>query len=110
MEFGVITILVVGILLIVLGCINMTGNISSLHSYHRHRVTEADRKPFGRLVGAGTVTIGGSLMLGGALLWIADAVTIPWLTWIAVGIMISGFIVGLVMSFYAMIKYNKGIF
>ena len=110
MEFGVITILVVGILLIVLGCINMTGNISSLHWYHRQRVTEADRKPFGRLVGTGTVIIGASLVLGGLHIWIADFVTAPWLIWIAVGLMVAGFAVGLAVSFYAMIKYNKGIF
>ncbi|MBQ8331912.1 MAG: hypothetical protein IJX94_05390 [Clostridia bacterium] len=35
----------------VLGIINMTGNISSLHWYHRQRVTKEDRKPFGKLVG-----------------------------------------------------------
>jgi hypothetical protein len=110
MEFGVITILVVGILLIVLGCINMTGNISSLHSYHRHRVTEADRKPFGRLVGAGTATIGVAFMLGGALIWIGELIAALWLIWMAIGIMVAGFAVGLAVSFYAMIKYNKGIF
>ena len=51
----------IGILISVLGIINMTGNISSLHSYHRHRVKEEDIKPFGRLVGTGTLIIGVSL-------------------------------------------------
>ena len=48
-----ITLTVFGTLISVLGIVNMTGNISSLHEYHRHRVTEEDRKPFGRLVGMG---------------------------------------------------------
>ena len=34
---------VVGIILCVFGAINMTGNISSLHSYHRSRVREEDK-------------------------------------------------------------------
>jgi hypothetical protein len=50
------------------------------------------------------------LVLGGLLIWIADFVTAPWLIWIAVGLMVAGFAVGLAVSFYAMIKYNKGIF
>ena len=110
MEFGVITILSVGIILIVMGCINMTGNISSLHSYHRHRVTEADRKPFGRLVGIGTAIIGVGLVIGGALIWIAERISAQWLVWTSIGLQVAGFVVGLVISFYAMIKYNKGIF
>ena len=47
--------LVLGVLICVMGTINMTGNISTIHSYHRKRVTEENRKPFGRLVGLGTL-------------------------------------------------------
>ena len=47
-----------GVLISVLGVINMTGNISSLHWYHRQRVTEGNRKAFGKLVGSGTLIIG----------------------------------------------------
>ena len=36
----------VGVVCIVLGISNMKGNISSLHSYHRNRVSEEDRIPF----------------------------------------------------------------
>ena len=43
--------LIVGVVCIVLGISNMRGNISSLHSYHRHRVTAEDRIPFGKMVG-----------------------------------------------------------
>ena len=59
--------LIFGALVCVLGIINMTGNISSLHSYHRKRVSEADRKPFGRLVGLGTLLIGASILANGAM-------------------------------------------
>ena len=48
----------VGVLCIVLGISNMRGNISSLHSYHRSRVSEEDRIPFGKQVGLGTIIVG----------------------------------------------------
>ena len=43
-----IPLLAVGLLISILAIINMTGNISSLHWYHRHRVTEENKKPFGK--------------------------------------------------------------
>jgi hypothetical protein len=57
MPAFVVTALV-GIVCIVLGISNMKGNISSLHSYHRSRVSEEDRIPFGKKVGLGTIIIG----------------------------------------------------
>ena len=40
---------ILGLILVILGIVNMTGNLSTLHSYHRHRVSERDRKPFGKM-------------------------------------------------------------
>ena len=100
----------IGILLCVLGGINMTGNISSLHEYHRQRVTEEDRKPFGRLVGLGTLIIGLSVILFGVVLFLFEKTQATWLVWLGTAELIVGIAVGLVLSFYAMIKYNKGIF
>ena len=101
---------VFGILISVLGIINMTGNISSLHSYHRHRVTEENRKPFGRLVGSGTLIIGIAIIAFGALLLAFEKAQSNVLIIIATVELIVGIVVGLGISFYAMIKYNKGIF
>ena len=99
---------ILGIILIVLGVMNMKGNISSLHWYHRQRVTEEDRKPFGKLVGLGTLIIGIALVISGILFWISEATEL----WLIIGCVITvvGIVIGLVLSFYAMIKYNKGIF
>ena len=55
---GNIVAFLVGVVCIVLGISNMRGNISTLHSYHRHRVSEEDRIPFGKQVGLGTMGIG----------------------------------------------------
>ncbi len=101
---------ILGVILIVLGIMNMKGNISSLHWYHRQRVTEEDRKPFGKLVGLGTLIIGIALVISGILFWISEVTATE--LWLIVGCVITvvGIVVGLVLSFYAMIKYNKGIF
>ena len=99
-----------GVLIVILGIINMTGNISSLHWYHRQRVTEENRKPFGKLVGLGTLFAGSSLILFGILSFIAEKTNTP--AWMIVGAVevVVGIAVGLGISFYAMFKYNKGIF
>ena len=109
MESPVITLLV-GILFIVIGISNMRGNISSLHSYHRKRVSEEDRIPFGKRVGLGMIIIGSAIIifsgLSAATLYTKND------TFILVGtaIMIVSLIVGLIIAFRATIKYNKGIF
>ena len=62
--------LIVGIICIVIGIINMKGNISSLHSYHRSRVAPEDVKPFGKLVGIGMIIIGIALMISGVFTYL----------------------------------------
>ncbi len=100
----------VGVLCIVLGISNMRGNIASLHSYHRHRVSEEDRIPFGKQVGLGTMIVG----IGIIIFSVMSAVTLYTenniFTLIGTAVLIVGIVVGLIMSFKAMIKYNKGIF
>ena len=99
-----------GILISILGIINMTGNISSLHWYHRQRVTEENRKPFGKLVGLGTLIIGLSMIVFGILFLIFEQTQFQALVVIGVIELIVSIIVGMIISFYAMKKYNGGIF
>lgn len=105
-----ITVSGLGLLVSIIGIINMTGNISSLHSYHRHRVTEENRKPFGMLVGLGTLIIGIAMIVFGVLFFMYEQTNLELLVIIGTAELIAGIIVGMVISFYAMIKYNKGIF
>ena len=100
----------IGILISILGIVNMTGNISSLHWYHRQRVTEENRKPFGRLVGGGTLIIGISMLIAAVIIAIGELAAIPVLVDISAGVVVVGAVAGIAVSFYAMIKYNKGIF
>lgn len=109
MSSMIVTVLI-GILLCALGGVNMTGNISSLHSYHRKRVREEDKKPFGRLVGIGSIIIGISLAAFGVFMY-AHEKTQNMLYFIVGCVVLGvGLVVGLGINFFAMIKYNKGIF
>ena len=107
---GNIVSFIVGVVCIVLGISNMRGNISSLHSYHRHRVSEKDKIPFGKQVGLGTIIVG----IGVIIFSILSSVTLYTENniFILIGttFLIAGITLGLVVSFRAMIKYNKGIF
>ena len=105
-----VMLLIFGALLCVLGAINMTGNVSSLHSYHRKRVSEENKKPFGRLVGSGTLVIGASLLAKSILSMRYASTQAQAYEIIGSIILIAGVITGLALNFFAMIKYNKGIF
>lgn len=105
-----ITMVSLGLFVCVLGIINMTGNISSLHAYHRRRVSEENRKPFGKLVGFGTLLVGAAITVFGVLFFAFERTQLEFLVIIGVIELIVGIMAGMAISFYAMIKYNKGIF
>ena len=101
---------IIGIVCIVLGISNTKGNISSLHSYHRDRVAEEDVLPFGKIVGTGTIVVGAAVLIMSAFSLCGFLLEKTIFTIIGTVILIVGIVVGLGISFYGMIKYNKGIF
>ena len=107
---GNIVTFLVGVVCIVLGISNMRGNISSLHSYHRSRVSEEDRIPFGKQVGLGTIIVGIGIIVFSVLSSVALYTENDIFIFVGTAVLIIGIILGLVISFRAMIKYNKGIF
>ena len=107
---GNIVTLLVGVVCILLGISNMRGNISTLHSYHRHRVSEEDRIPFGKQVGLGTMIIGIGIIIFSIMSFVTLYTENNIFILIGTAVLIVGIVAGLIMSFMAMIKYNKGIF
>ena len=107
---GAIVPIIIGIVIIILGIINYKGNITTLHSYHRNRVAPEDILPFGRLVGIGTIIIGISIIIMGTLTLFALVFEKDIYTIIGTVVLIIGLVIGIIITFYAMIKYNKGIF
>ena len=98
-----IFVTIVGIVCIVIGILNTKGHISMLHSYHVKRVKEEDKIPFGKKVGTGTIIVGCSIMVSGVLSMLNYTVISNVITG-------AGLTAGLIIIFYAMFKYNKGIF
>ena len=105
-----IVVFLVGILCIGFGISNMRGNISSLHSYHRHRVSEEDRIPMGKKVGLGMIIIGGTIVVFGVLMAVALLTDREIFTTVGTAIMIAGLVIGCAITMGAIIKYNKGLF
>ena len=95
--------IIIGLVIIIIGIFNMKGNISLLHSYHRKRVKKEDIIPFGKKVGIGSVIIGITIILAGVF-------TNLNYTNISNVILVIGLVTGFIIIFYAMFKYNKGIF
>ena len=106
---GYIIAVIIGIICIVLGIGNIRGNISTLHSYHRKRVSEENVRPFGRLVGTGNTLCGVGVSVFGIMAAIGDYLPLQLLVTVGAVIMCVCVAGGLGISFYAMIKYNKGI-
>lgn len=107
---GFIVTFAVGAICILLGIRNIKGDISSLHSYHTHRVSEADRLPFGRKVGLGTILCGAGVSLFSIFSGISVLADVQALLWIGMVFLFAGLGAGMGICFYAMVKYNGGIF
>ncbi len=108
--FSYIVSFVVGIVCIILGISNMKGNISSLHFYHRNRVLDEDILPFGKKVGLGAIICGSAIVIFSAIMVVTLFIKSRVLTFIGDGVLTLGLAIGLVISLYAIKKYNKGIF
>ena len=99
-----------GLICILIGIFNSKGNISTLHSYHRKRVADEDRLPFGKKVGCGMIIIGISLILFGLSALATELFEKEIFSIIGGVLLIIGLGIGLVINLLAIIKYNKGLF
>ncbi len=96
-------LLILGLFISVIGIVNMTGNISTVHSYNRRRVTEEDAPRYGRAVGLGTLIIGVAILADAVLVFLERTAAVPF-------VLLPAVAVGLGFILYAQFKYNKGIF
>ena len=100
MEY--IFMLLAGSVLIVLAIQNFKGNISTIHSYNRRRVSKADAPKYGITMGLGTFIMGASTAATAILQMIFNQEAIFYL-------LATGAAIGLAIMIYAQFKYNKGI-
>ncbi len=95
--------LVIGIVISILGIVNMTGNINTVHSYNRKRVKEEDIPKYGRFMGLGTLTVGLGCIASSVLLFLNLEAFMAYA-------IIPTFAVGIGLILFAQFKYNGGIF
>ena len=107
---SVVVPIVLGIFIVVLGICNFKGIINSIHWYHRQRVAEENKMAYAKLMGVGTVLCGAGIIVFGTLSLVTELTKLSFFTIIGSASVIIGLIIGLGISLYAMIKYNKGIF
>ena len=100
----------VGIACLVIGILNMQGNISMLHSYHINNVTEENKLPFGRTIGVGMIVVSLTLIIYGVLFIPAELTKESIYMTIGNVVLIIGFVLGIGICLYAVKKYNKNIF
>jgi len=100
---GYVFLLFLGVIIMILGTINLKGNLSTIHWYNRRKVSETDAPKYGKAMGLGTLIIGASIALTAVLQMIFELEIIFYI--IPVGIT-----VGIAIMLYAQFKYNKGIF
>lgn len=95
-------LLILGLFISMLGITNIKGNISTIHSYNKQKVTEDDIPKYGKVIGTGTLIMGISFVVGYiALFWSEIAMAV---------IILTAVVVGLGIILYGQFKYNKGIF
>ena len=101
MEY--IFLLIFGICITILGIFNLKGNISSIHWYNRLKITEKNRKKYGKSMGIGSLIIGICMTITAILQMIFYNENIWYIT-------VIGIIIGLIFMIYGQIKYIRGIF
>ena len=101
--------IIIGIACIVIGVLNMKGNIKMLHSYHINNIKEEDKIHFGRLVGIGTIIIGVSLIIYGFLNIMYTIIKNDQIVITSNIILVIGLIIGICICLFAIKKYNKKI-
>lgn len=91
----------IGIVFIILGwLIWKKEKIELLHSYHRDKVKEENKKAFCRISGIGTLLIGAGMVIAAVIAWLTDSM------W-SFAIFAFYFAIGLALMIYAGSKYNK---
>ncbi len=93
---------VLGLLLIGIGAVNWTGNISTVKRHNRRNVRDEDIPAYGKAMGGGTMVIGAVVAVSPLLMQVSDLA--------ATVVVVAGIIIGLAIILYGQIKYNGGIF
>ena len=95
--------LLLGVFICAMGICNLRGNPAAIHWHHRRNVRPEDEPAYGKAMGAGTLIIGGALIVTAVLLLRLETESCFYLT-------AAGLAVGLGVMLWGQLKYNHGIF
>ena len=110
MLLGAIIYLIVSVIILIIGILNLKGNISMVHSYHIENIKPEDKLKFAKLMGIGMVIIGVSFFIAGIAMILSNVFTNDLFMIINIVVTIVGFIIGMIICIYSIKKYNKTIF
>ena len=102
--------LIVGVIVIVLGALTMSGKTNLLHSYHIKRVSENDLPKVGKFAGLGTLICGVGVVLKSVFSILFTIAKNPVFETLGTVFLIAGLVIGLGLALITIIKYNKGLF
>lgn len=102
--------IIIGLIIIAIGLKNIKGNIDSIHSYHRHRVSEEDKAIFGKYMGIGTIICGIAVMIFGIFSILSIVLSLSQLMVCGSYLTMILVTIGVVILTFTTIKYNKGLF
>jgi len=79
------------------------GNINLIHDYHRTKVTE--KTAYGKAFGKAMGVMAGTMVLSGAVALLGEGAV-----WIAIAVLMIGFVIGMIAIVWVQKKYNGGVF
>lgn len=103
MIFGLVVLIVVGLIFVRIAYSIGKGNLVLFHSYHTKNVVENDRKAYGSLFSKGMFLIGFSMLFSSVLMYFDE---IKW----GLILLFLGFVFGFFIISKAQKKYNGGWF
>ena len=94
-----IVMLLLGLCCIILGITNLKGNDSTIHWYHRMKISQKNRTIYTKIIGIGTIIIGMSITITAMLQMIYEIENLYYISLI-------GIMIGIIIMIFAQIKYN----
>ena len=97
------SLIILGLALVPMGVMYMRGNFKTMRAHHWAKVSPENIKPFGMLVGLGTVILALGLIASGVLMLAGYATLVE-------AVLIAFAVIGLGLNIFVMCKYNGGLF
>lgn len=107
---GGIICFVIGLGMLIVSILCFFGNIKMFHYYHIQNITEENRKPFARHMGAGLLIIALSIIASGVFMILYEISSNFLYSNLSFYTILGGVVIGVIILFFTTKKYNITIF